>query len=374
MPLTTKVFRCVDSIGRDSINLLAEDVFFTYEWFKTLETQRSFCNSPFYLAVYDEGKVVAFAPCFIDRLDTYFHYSPQARYVLPFLKKMLIFGRWLGFCQEHMLICHSPLSYHSRVLIGKNSEKNHILSLLADKIDVVCKKERVLFSSFLFVSEFDELLIENLQNFGYLKSPGVTNFYCDVQWSSFENYLESFNCKLRKNIRREIRKFAENGFTIEEPEFRDVPAYFSELASNLALKYHKNAKVPSYSSFFSKLDEQAKDKMKVFVAKKKNEVLGFSLYLRQGDILNACFTGFKYDALAKTDFVYFNVCYYAPIRWAIEEGIKKIYYRDRGEKVRLHRGCELENTFSFFKCHDELLGPAINNALKPLYSYRTRRF
>jgi predicted N-acyltransferase len=260
-------------------------------------------------------------------------------------------------------------------LIGKNSEEKHILSLLAEKIDAICKKERVLFSSFLFVSEFDRLLMDNLQNFSYLKSPGLTNFCLDVRWSSFKDYLESFNCKLRKNIRREIKKCAENGVTIEEPEFRDLPAYVSELTSNVTLKYNKNARVTSYSSFFSKLSEHAKDKTKVFTAKKNNEVVGFSLFLRQGDILDSCFTGFKYDVLSNTDFIYFNVCYYAPIRWAIKEGVRKIYYRGRGEKVKLHRGCEPEKTYSFVKCHDELLGPLINTTLRALlYSYLTQRF
>lgn len=34
-----KVFQSVDAIGRDSINSIATDGFFTYERFKTLETQ-----------------------------------------------------------------------------------------------------------------------------------------------------------------------------------------------------------------------------------------------------------------------------------------------------------------------------------------------
>lgn len=320
-----KVFRSVDAIGRDSINSIADDAFFTYEWFKTLETQKTFGISPIYLVVYDNGNLVGVAPCFIDLLDQYFHYAPQVRYILPALKKMLIIGRRLGFCQEHVLLCYSPFSYRSKVLIRKNSEKNHILSLLAEKIDVVCRQERFLFSSFLFVSEFDKLLMDNLQNFSYLKCPGITTFYFDVQFSSFEDYLKSFTCKERKNLRREIRKCSESGVTIEETEFRDLStSALSALSSNLTLKYNKNANI-SYSSFFSKLSEHTKDKTKVFIAKKNDAIVGFSLNLRQGEIMENCFAGFKYDVLTNTDFTYFNVCYYAPIRWAIEEGLKRIY-------------------------------------------------
>jgi len=369
-----KVFRSVDEIGRDAINSISDDAFFSFEWFKTIETQESLRMSPLYIAVYNGGQLAALAPCFIDILDQYFHYARNAFGSLSFVKKMLVFGHRLGFCQEHVLLCYSPFSYRSEVLMGSNSEKKLILSLLAEKIDDFCKKERVLFSSFLFVSQFDKLLMNNLEDFGYLKTQGLTNSYLNIRWSSFKNYLESFNSKLRKNIRREIRKCGENGVTIEESEFEDLAAYVSGLMSNIAMKYNDNAGVNFYSSFFSKLGENAKNRIKLFAAKKNHEVVGFSLFLRQGDILDSCFAGFKYDVLTNTDFVYFNVCYYAPIRWAIEKGVKTIYYRGRGEKLKLHRGCEPENSFCFVKCHDEFLGSFINYALRiPLHFYLWRR-
>jgi len=92
--------------------------------------------------------------------------------------------------------------------------------------------------------------------------------------------------------------------------------------------------------------------------------VGFSLCLRQGDILDVWMTGFNYDVQSITDFTYFNLCYYAPIRWAIEQGVKKIYYPRGIEKVKLDRGCKPEETFSFVKCHDGGLGHLIKSVLK----------
>ena len=263
---------------------------------------------------------MAVAPCFIDLLDHFFCYGPK---IMPFMKNLLNLGPRFGFCQNHVLLCYSPFCLRSKVLLGQNLEKKRILSLLSQKIDDICKKQRVLFSSFLFVSEFDNFLMENLQNFGYLKFPGPTTLYLDVQWSNFEDYLKSLKHKTRSNIRREIKKCAENGVTIEEREFGDLSAKLSELISNLSSKYAKNATNFFDSIFFSKLSEYAKDKTKVFIAKKNNEIVGFSLSLLQADILDVFMCGFKYDAQTITDFTYFNLCYYAPIQWAIEEDIKK---------------------------------------------------
>lgn len=369
-----KVFQYIDQIGRDSIDLIADDPFFTYEWFKTLETQRSFGNSPFYLAVYDEGKVIAVAPCFVDLTDNYFSSGPPVRYVMPFLKEILNFGKRVGFCQEHILLCYAPSCGRTKILMAKNTSEKHILNLLVEKIDSICKAQRILFSSFLFVSEQDELLMNNLESLSFHKSPGIITFYLDVQWSNFEDYIKTLNKKNRNTVRREIKKCAENGITIEESEVGDRSAKLSELLSNLTLKYDKNSTSFLSPDFFSKLNDYAKNKTKLFVAKKNSEVVGFSLILRQGDVLDVWMAGFKYDIQTNTDFTYFNLCYYAPIQWAIRVGIKKMYYRSKAEKVKLDRGCKPEKTYSFLKCHDEVLGPLINNALKtPLYSYMSRR-
>ena len=366
-----RVFRSVDEIGRDSIDSISNDGFFTYGWFKTLETQKSFDFRPLYIAVYDEGKLVAVAPCFADLEDHFFIEGPR---IIPFMKKLLNLGKRVGFCEDHVLLCYSPFCPRGKVLLEKSGEGKRILRLLSKKIDEICKKQRFLFSSFLFVSEFDKLLMENLQNLGYLQSPGTNTLYLDIKWSSFEDYLKSLTYKTRKNIRREIRKCAENGVSIEERDFEGLSAKLPVLLSNLFWKYDENAENLFNQPFFCKLEEYARDTAKVFVAEKNGEVVGFSMSLRQGDVLDVFMCGFDYEAKTKTDFTYFNLCYYAPIRWAIEEGIKKIYYRRKAEKVKMDRGCKPERMYSFIRCHNRLIGFLMNKALENRFYYRLKEW
>jgi predicted N-acyltransferase len=366
-----RVFCSVDEIGRDSIDSISNDGFFTYGWFKTLETQKSFNFRPLYIAVYDEGKLVAVAPCFADLEGHFFIEGPR---IIPFMKKLLSLGKRIGFCEDHVLLCYSPFCLRSKVLLEKSDERKLILRLLSKKIDEICKKQRFLFSSFLFVSEFDKLLMENLQSLGYLQSPGTTTFYLDIKWSSFEDYLKSLTYKTRKNIRREIRKCAENGVSIEKRDFEGLSAKLPVLLSNLFWKYDENAENLFNQPFFCKLEEYARDTAKVFVAEKNDEVVGFSMSLWQRDVLDVFMCGFDYDAQTKTDFTYFNLCYYAPIRWAIEKGIKKIYYRRKAEKVKLDRGCKPERTYSFIKCHNRLIGFLISKALENRFYSRLKEW
>ena len=113
------------------------------------------------------------------------------------------------------------------------------------------------------------------------------------------------------------------------------------MSLNLSLKYNKWAQRLE-PFFFECLSDYAKANTIVFVAKKKDVVVGFSLFIRQGETLDAFIGGFNYELQSKTDFTYFNLVYYTPINWAIQNGIRKIYYRWGSEKAKYKRGCKPE--------------------------------
>ena len=65
MMTNIEVYNTVDELGKESINSLSDDFFYTYEWFKTLETSKPFKIIPKYITISNEKKIVAIAPCFI---------------------------------------------------------------------------------------------------------------------------------------------------------------------------------------------------------------------------------------------------------------------------------------------------------------------
>ena len=132
-------------------------------------------------------------------------------------------------------------------------ETNLTKTLLAE-IDDICKKEKILFSSFLFVSEFDQNVSKQLRNTGYHQFPRTkSTFYLPIHWQNFEDYLRSLRYTKRKTIRREMKRCIENGVIIEETtEFKDLSPVLSELGSNLFSKYNKKSPYDSY--FYEKLN------------------------------------------------------------------------------------------------------------------------
>jgi predicted N-acyltransferase len=359
-----KVVRSIDEIGKD-VDLLSDDPFFTYGWFKTLEIQRTFSFSPIYVAVYDENKLVAFAPFFLNIVE----FSSKSPFIARALLN-LIKGLFFGTIKE--LNCYSPRCYRGKILFSDKKEEKLILNLLCKEIDLICAKEKILKSQFAYISEFDDSLFDGFKSYGYQRIKGITTYYLDVEWSSFDEYLKSLLKKNRSNVTREIRKCIENGVTIEEPELGNLATKLSELYTNLSLRYNKDAKLIFDPSFFKNLDMYAKEKIKLFTAKKNGETVGFSLSLRHKEVLDVVLVGFDYDAQSKTDFSYFNLAYYSPLKWGMENGIKKIYYRLTMEKIKIARGCKPERTFDFVKYHNTFINTIYSKVLKNSFLNRLK--
>jgi predicted N-acyltransferase len=351
--LEVKVFHSVEEIGRDSIDSISDDPFFTYGWLRTTETHSPFKVCPLYLTVFDEKKLVAFAQFTIKSL--------KPSNFLPHFPKFLdgIFGL-------KVLLSESPCCWRSKVLLSKNIDQKKILDLLDQKINDICKKHKIQYTNFSFVSQHDKLIIESFQSRGYSRHPALTTLNIDVYWSCFQEYLQSLKKTARRNARREIRNCILNGIIIEEAQLENLFEKVAELNSNLFLKYKNTANIFD-ADFFRTLNENARDKITLFIAKKNNEVVGFFLSLRQKEVADFVMCGFNYDVKTKKDFTYFNLCYYVPIEWSIKHGVRKMYYRIMQEQVKINRGCKPEKNYSFTKWHNPLLGTLANKVYYPLH-------
>jgi uncharacterized protein len=353
-PHTVRVSNSIEEIDKNSLDSISNDPLFTHAWLRTIETQQSYRFNPIYITVYQESRLVGFAPCYIETCKPrqFFTFLPE------YINKINYTFR--------VLRCYSPFSGRTKVVIEKSLNEKLILHSIINKIDDLCKKQKILLSYFPYVSQFDKFLIEGAQHHQYMKHPEFTAYYLDAKWNSFEEYLESLKPKARRNILREIKKCQENGFVIKRSEIGKRSVKLSELYSNLSAKYQSTTNIFN-KNFFDKLNENAKEKTLLITANKHDEIVGFSLSFHQREFLDVMFVGFNYDFHTKTDFMYFNLCYYEPIKWAIEHGIRKVYYRTLADQAKASRGCKQETVFSLVKYHNQLMRAAMSSVLYPLY-------
>lgn len=359
--LGTRIYSSIDDVGKEQVDSIADDGFFTYGWLKTLEMSKPFDLLPRHVALYDGEKLVALAPCFEDLAGEYSRRGPY----IPHVYRLLRTASRVKLFRDHVLICYSPLSLHSKFLYSREYDVGAVCGLLLEGISDICRRDRMLFSYFLFVSEADKALVSGLQGHGYTSVPWIDTYYMDVNWSDFDGYLASLPHKIRLNVRREIKKCAQSGIAIESVEnFGEIAGELSKLCLNVFSKYGRLSYAFYPVSFFDNLSVHASDKTKVFVAKKAGRIVGFSLSLRQGATADCYLCGFDYENQSDSDFTYFNVVYYASVRWAVEEGIRRIHFGTAQPGSKLRRGCRVDKTFSFIKCHSGVLDPAFRAYVK----------
>lgn len=112
---------------------------------------------------------------------------------------------------------------------------------------------------------------------------------------------------MRNKIRKEIRINKKAGIKIEEHDINSFVDVIPKLYSNLYIKYNGKPS-PLTSMFFKTLDLYSRNKILVFVAKKTNKIVGFSLFVKHQDIWDCYIVGFDYKSLGK-DYTYFNVVF-----------------------------------------------------------------
>jgi hypothetical protein len=165
----------------------------------------------------------------------------------------------------------------------------------------------------------------------------------EVKWSTLEEYVASFRSSRGIAIRRERRDFMASGLVVRQhrgPAAIDIDQ-FVDMQESLLRKYGAQAvDRPRLAATWRALRASLGDELVIFTAERDGQVIGFILFCEYENALYARATGFRHTDLGKTDFCYFNLLYYEPLRWAMERGIKRIHYGFAAYEAKIRRGCE----------------------------------
>jgi predicted N-acyltransferase len=367
--LRVEVVGTVRKIDRKRLDTFADEFCYTYEFLKTLErtSLKRMKMEPRYVIVYEGDRMKAFTPTFLAYDFPYFGLENRN----SLIKTVVNLGNHMGFHLNHgrTLVCDPPNCIHSKVLMERGSDAITVLGLISAQIDRICKKERILVSCFDSVSEFDKLFQNQLQDLGYFKVSTKDHLYLDIVWSSFDEYLNSLKRPFRHMVRREIRRCDDSGVTVEEDKnFENHTITLFNLWSKTYSKYHEESENPLDPRYFAELHKCARDNARVFEAKKNGKIVGFALCFHNRDVFDGHICGFDYDALTETHarFAYFNVCYYATIKRAIEERIRRVYYGFSTDSAKLSRGCKIEREHTFLKFHNPIIKSLVSLYLRQM--------
>ncbi len=199
-----------------------------------------------------------------------------------------------------------------------------IWSLFLKYIDFICETRGLFSVRFYFLSELSKSIHEIFESFGYVGL--VSNHYLWTNhYESFDQFLGSLSSHKRRNIRREIKKIREMGISIKIIKGSEANQEIYDEAYRIyeiTWKKYMPFGIDPYLNpdFFSLLRPFFNHRCTFSIAERAGKRIGLALFYEKGDFLYGRYWG----SFEEVPYLHFATCYYWPMIYAIEKGIKYI--------------------------------------------------
>lgn len=156
-----------------------------------------------------------------------------------------------------------------------------------------------------------------------------------AHWHTFDDFLADMRAPCRKQVRKERARAQSHGLClsmrpITEVQQADVEAMYGFYRQTV---WEKGAIAYLTDAFFNGLKSHCPTSTYVAMAHAGETAVAGALFFRQGQHLYGRYWG----AAQHFDALHFELCYYLPIAWALEQGITRFEAGAQGEH-KLKRG------------------------------------
>lgn len=327
-----------------------------YDWYKN--NQGVLSEETLYFTMFDKDKIIMIVPVHLVSKEIIWAFNNPIKFINGTNYNLDIELDHPGNEFKYLLIT-SPFGFKSDFINIDNFEakdRKRYTEVMLNEIINFKKQENYDDIFFLYLNKLGSLQNE-LLNRRYKTIPIIFDCVANCKYLNFDEYLNSEieSPKQRREIRREIKAFYNAGFKIEiVNEFSNIADKLAYLEGELLVKYGYGKEVDLFYSknWYKKLDKTYGEQSKVFIVKNEiEEIVGFSLFIFDRDMqsMSAKATGFDYSKIFKNSYCYFNIVYYEPINYAIENKIKRISFGCEMYDVKRKRGCKFEEYYLTFQ-------------------------
>ncbi|GAB2903000.1 GNAT family N-acetyltransferase [Uliginosibacterium flavum] len=196
---------------------------------------------------------------------------------------------------------------------------------------------------------------------GCMRRSAVQFHWHNAGYRDFEDFLAALSRDKRKKIRQERRRVAEAGVSLRVIEgaqisLRDWSFFTRCYERNYAL--HRSAPYLNLD-FFERLGDKLPQHCVLLIASQGQRDIAASLLLRDSTALYGRYWG----ALEDVSCLHFEACYYAPIEYAIAQGLQRFEGGAQGEH-KLARGLQPVETASLHWLADARFSDAVQRFLE----------
>ena len=293
--------------------------FLEWDWLHTIESSNSASPEtgwlPHHLTVWSGERLVAAAPLYIKG-------HSAGEFVFDHLWADV--AQRMNISYYPKLVGMSPFTpmVGYRFLMAPGVDENEMTRLMVNSIDDLCARIGLSGVSFLFV---DPQWGQTMQRFGFQRWQHLSFTWINRQFQNFDDYLACFNANQRRNIKRERLAMTRQGISLEVFTGDQIP---NEMIPRMYRFYERtNDKFGPWGckyltpAFFDRVRSRFARRLVVVAAfrgKEREQPVGMSFLVRKADRLFGRYWGCESDI----PMLHFNACYYAPIEWAIQNGVR----------------------------------------------------
>ncbi len=326
-----KVLTSIHEIPPDCWNSVSgtSNPFLRYEFLSALETHQCVGLQhgwlPRHLAAFERGQLVGVVPLYL-KDNSYGEFvfdwawaDAYQRAGLPYYPKSVV------------AVPYTPAT-GPRILTAPDANRDQIAPLLIELARTWSESENLSSLHWLFTSDEDT---RRLEEQGLLLRLGCQFHWENRGYRDFEDYLDHFNSRKRKKVRRERRQVEQAGIEIRivhgnEASDEELIIMHEFYRSTFDKKWgHATLNL----GFFQEIATNMGDQLVLIIASKEKRIVAGAICLRSDDTLYGRHWGCYEDYHS----LHFEACYYQGIDYCIEHGLKLFEPGAQGEH-KISRG------------------------------------
>ena len=237
------------------------------------------------------------------------------------------------------LRCGIPLSGDPGLFVANQYSLVELAPILMQGLETLIQKEHVSFHTIDHIWPTMPLW-EFLQARRYHRIEHLAEIYLDIQWASFDDYINSFTSKKRKEYGRVNRRLEEKGitFSLADPLTEDSQT-LQTLVNNVFQRHHEPSQY--VDDLFLKAATIMGEDFKFIVARQDGRLICCVAMLRSGNEWLVKWVGLDYASTLNTGTYYQLVA--ECVRQAIQSGGQRLRLGATAYQTKRHFGAIREN-------------------------------
>ncbi|WP_293132161.1 GNAT family N-acetyltransferase [Microcoleus sp. bin38.metabat.b11b12b14.051] len=341
----------------DALAMPLKTPFMEWDWLNNLEISGSASGKtgwlPHHLTVWRDKQLIACAPLYV-KSHSYGEFV--------FDNQWADLAQRLGIEYYPKLMGMTPFTPAEgyRFLIAPGEDEDELTGVMVSAIDHFCDRHNISGCNFLYV---DPEWRQRMENHGFSAWLHHSYVWQNQDYQNFDGYLGAFNANQRRNIKRERKAVDKAGLLLKtltgdeipQPMFGQMYAFYENTCDKFGWWGSKYLT----KQFFEQLHDNYRDRVLFVAAYDKEDdrqPVGMSFCLYKGDRLYGRYWG----SLQEIDCLHFDACYYTPIQWAIDRGIKT-FDPGAGGRHKKRRGFPAMPNYSLHRFYNNRLSQILKS-------------